>query len=189
MGSGDDNAPPPAYGDVAPPGTDRPAEDLSAFFSQLRLDSTPKGPDPDTCLAHLKLLFAIETLKEDVGYTDGLWALWNSRADGHMIAADENAVFEVPAGKADAEDSEKHQEFLSKLREKRWALFVARAVDRYEAWWRCLSDSPPLREEDRNTEHYPTFDDFPRAISEQFWTAEILPPLGKSRPHHHEALY
>lgn len=36
------------------------------------VDTIGDGPDANTCLAHLKLLSALQTLKEDVGYTDGL---------------------------------------------------------------------------------------------------------------------
>lgn len=39
------------------------------------VDTIGDGPDANTCLAHLKLLSPLQALKEDVGYTDGLWGL------------------------------------------------------------------------------------------------------------------
>src|ERR1044072_1405222 len=43
--------------------------DITASFAHLKLGNAPKQPDADTCLAHLKLLIDIQTLKTDVGYT------------------------------------------------------------------------------------------------------------------------
>lgn len=180
MGHESDNQPPPAYADAAPGAEEQkpPSLDLSPLFSQLRLTSEPGRPNPDSCLAHLKFLFAIETLKEEVGYSDGLWGLWDSRVADH--AGSENHKTEkdkISNGVADSSAS--HEEALSRIREKRWALFVARAVDRYEAWWRLQGDGPPLTEMDRDEEHSHSFSDFPKAGIAKFWAEDTLPPLGK----------
>src|SRR5690242_1185923 len=68
--------PPPAYVEVDSDANPSSAyENLSPSLFNRFLD-----PSAETCLAHLKLLFAIQAMKEDVGYTDGLWGLWDSRA-------------------------------------------------------------------------------------------------------------
>ncbi|TEA13203.1 hypothetical protein C8034_v003071 [Colletotrichum sidae] len=139
--------------------------DLTATFSSLRFE-TQKDPDVDSCLAHLKLLYAIQTLKEEVGYTDGLWNLWDSRA-GPLPDSEKAA--------SSKESEDRVKDVLAKIREKRWAVYLARAVDRYETWWKALSPYR-LREEDmkRDDEKYATFADggadFP-------WTLDVLPPL------------
>ncbi|WYZ44591.1 hypothetical protein EsH8_VII_001027 [Colletotrichum jinshuiense] len=147
-----------AEGDVA---------NLTAAFSSLRL-ATQRDPDVDSCLAHLKLLFAIQTLKEDIGYTNGLWDLWDIRA-GPAPDSDEGSS-------KDAQDRLK--KFLAMLREKRWAIFLTRAVDRYETWWKTLS-SDRLREEEMGninkfSDKYSTF---PEGIEDFPWTVDVLPPL------------
>lgn len=179
MASTNGDQPPPAYADAAPgAGQQLPSVDLAAFFARLQLSAGPGAPTPDTCIAHLKFLSALETLKEDVGYSDGLWGLWDSRANDYEHDDPGAAVQEKPAN-GDAGAPTRDQEALSRVREKRWAVFVARAVDRYETWWKMLNDSPPLTEDDRLDSHSPAFIDFPKAGTAQFWTEDILPPLGK----------
>jgi len=197
----DNTAPPPAYGDAViadgftgPPGAggNAPgAADVTASFAALRLSDSPRDlPDADTCLAHLKLLFALQSLKEDVGYMDGLWGLWDSRADdatARAAAADASAsrsekkdprIGEKDSAKNPARDES--MAILSQLREKRWAVFLARAVDRYEAWW----DSLPKRfltvaDMDSLTES-PYYTGFVKsAPPPQLFDETRMPPLGK----------
>ena len=59
------------------------------------------------------MLSAFHALKEDVGFADGLFNLWDGRCE---------KVGNV-------------EEALGKMREKRWALYVARAAERFEDWW------------------------------------------------------
>lgn len=166
-----DGAAPPAYtalGD-APPPTGPPKQllpeeldQLNSAFASLSLPLVATKVEPDTCLAHLKLLFAFYGLKEDVGYTDGLWEVFNSRAD-----------------KADAKTEKKDSDpgsVLAKLREKRWALYVARAVDRYEAWWNTFP-SDPLVNSDCNSPS-PKYAYFTEGTTSKKWTSQLLPPLG-----------
>jgi len=120
----------PAYSETAPAidqdGNGFPSNsNITASFSNLALSNSPCDPTPHTCLAHLKLLFAIQALKTDVGYTDGLFGLWDSRA---MVPASQwnHGAFR---------DEEAKREQLARIREKRWAIYLARAVHRYEIWW------------------------------------------------------
>ncbi|MBE3043275.1 hypothetical protein IMZ48_12035 [Candidatus Bathyarchaeota archaeon] len=128
-----DYDPLPAYSPTVPGSTTAPAaladaketekkapvEDITSAFSSLHLTDEPLNlPNAETCLAHLKLLYAFRGLRDEVGYTDGLWGIADPGEDSKAP--------EVPL------------KTLSMLREKRWAVYLARAVDRYEAWWASL---------------------------------------------------
>ncbi|KAJ9667710.1 hypothetical protein H2201_002245 [Coniosporium apollinis] len=90
--------------------------DLSARLANLSLDEKTPFPTADQCIAHLKLLEAFQNLRDEVASHEGLFGITPPPAD---LAADSTA--------------------LARVREKRWAVFVARAVDRFEMWWtKCL---------------------------------------------------
>jgi hypothetical protein len=187
-------APPPAYDAInATDATAAEAASKTAAFQNLRLHVVPADPDVDTCLAHLKLLFAIQWMKEDVGFADGLWGLWDARV-GPISPVLKGRPEKEKKGK-DADEREpspeekvraKNLKALSQIREKRWALFVARAVDRYETWWKSLmaaSPSRPLSEADMEIRGFPMFEGFPtdqRAL--MWWLEDMLPPLGMFFP-------
>ena len=156
---------PPAYAETGPVGgpPGPSAEELNAAFSNLALpDVPPAFPTADHCLAHLKLLNSFQALKEDIGYTDGLFGLRDERC-------------EVLEGK-------ERDEALAKTREKRWALYIARAVERFEVWWLkylcILEDSKRLEGKEMTSTNlrYMAFtaDGRPRK-----WTTAMLPPIGK----------
>jgi hypothetical protein len=200
-GNGEPPAAPPAYNaseineSVADGRTpedfrDPPAEEdiakvkLTEAFDRLSLRSGSKFPDVDTCLAHLKLLFAIQSMKEDVGYTDGLWNIWDTRAgdsetDADLHGPEEGALPE--SGPAMDDTTKKRLAVLSKIREKRWAIFLARAVDRYEAWWASMQrPGTVLTETDFSDRGSKTYDRFVSADDHLLaWDASNLPPLGE----------
>jgi hypothetical protein len=169
-----ENAIPPAYDtrritSLSPEDVDQ----LNSAFSSLNLPLVSHKVTQDTCLAHLKLLFALQTLKEAIGYTDGLWQIYDSR----LFPGRKNASIEK------VDDETKRN--LALLREKRWALYVARAVDRYEAWWGSLS-SDPLTEIDmgEDTVKYTAFTSgFNNIAANHVWKNNNLPPLGKDPVH------
>lgn len=99
------NSPPP-YKEQAESET----TNINAAFENLNLSSTiaQTTPTADQCLAHLKLLFAFQSLKEDVGYTDGLFGLWDSLA---------GPLEEKKSVEAKMQD--KQLQLLSQIREKR----------------------------------------------------------------------
>ena len=136
-------APPPSY--------DQHAQNAPAF------------PEADQCLAHLKLLSSFHALKEDVGYTDGIFGLYDAKCE---MATNRDAS-------------------LAKMREKRWALYVARAAERFQDWWLhvlChMEPSSRLEGKDiaSGAAHYTEFTNDGRARQ---WTPEMLPPLGKDLP-------
>lgn len=189
--SEDTAAPPPAYSEAStiqqpPPALESAADTghggvtagLSAAFDNLALPDEPSNPTVDTCLAHLKLLFAFQWMKEDVGLTDGLWGLWDARAG----PANRPPEKEKDAPESTVQERIKDQtlQALSNIREKRWALFVARAVDRYEAWWKSLPGRP-LSERDMDELGSVAYANFPTSLNRPMeWTEDMLPPLGMS---------
>lgn len=152
---------PPSYEASDPVPPEKIAE-LNSAFSTLDLSTqNPDIPDADQCLAHLKLLSAFHALKEDVGYTDNLFGLADSRC-------------EILEG-------QERDEALAKTREKRWSLFLARAVERFEHWW--LKVLFPREGEQRlsSKEMLSTnqaFMEFTTKGKFQIWTVDMLPPLG-----------
>lgn len=154
--------------------------DITAKFAYLNLPAEPpKGtPNEDTCLAHLKLLHAIHSLKEDVGYSDGLWGLWDDR-----VAKDTDIIIggAVPSGieLSTLGGDDKVKLALSRLREKRWAIFVARAVDRYEAWWDAVGRTKEMLTETDMKTHGSRYIDFPTSGKPMSWSVDTIPPLGK----------
>lgn len=142
------------------PATGPGPEELNRAFSNLKISESPSSfPEPEHCLAHLKLLFVFHSLKEDVGYTDGLFGLWNSAY----------------------ERAENKEETLAKLREKRWALYIARAVERFEIWWLevlCTLEPTQRLEGKEMVSNNLRFIDFPKKGTVQQWTVGMLPPIG-----------
>ncbi|KAK3395823.1 hypothetical protein B0T20DRAFT_419958 [Sordaria brevicollis] len=178
-------APPPAYTTVDESAT----ADLTAAFDQLKLADAASDPTVDTCLAHLKLLFAIQSMKEEVGYTDGLWGLWDSLAgpldqiektfaDKKKTPSDVKKPLVSQLEGDDEKAAKKTLENLSKIREKRWALFLARAAQRYEVWWNSLPGGQPLTERDMEEDTGFEYLTFPTDDNATFdWTEDKLPPL------------
>ncbi|KAK4202939.1 hypothetical protein QBC40DRAFT_251640 [Triangularia verruculosa] len=181
----DDESPPPAYdGPLTPSTSQQPQQhlgqtpstedevDFTAPFAGLSLSNSGSNPTADTCLAHLKLLFAIQSLKEEVGYNDGLFGLWDSLV-GPVIVDEEKRRL------AGAEH-DKTLETLSRIREKRWALFVARASERYEVWWKSLPGQRILSERDMQepARDQDAYAKFPADANLGFgWREDMLPPL------------
>lgn len=162
-----DELPPPAYQEFPPEeqlqsqlNGDEPVivEIPSLKFLHVGTAETTTV-DRDRCILHLKLLAALADLRETISTTDGLFGIGDYQI--------ENFQDEQTRGKA-----------LVRVREKRWAVYTARAVDRYADWWTsCIPVS----------EAFPTID----SIQEKEYTAltdspelsssmrSMLPPLGK----------
>ncbi|KAK4129812.1 hypothetical protein N657DRAFT_640483 [Parathielavia appendiculata] len=187
------DTPPPAYSARAPSDAcyahnaiENQAVSLTAAFEDLVLSDLPVDPSVDTCLAHLKLLFAIQWMKEDVGFADGLWGLWDAQA-GPMDPVHRRRPEKVKKEKDEPEPSaeeklrEENLKTLSLIREKRWALFIARAVHRYETWWKSLMDvfpQRPLSEADMEIPGFVMYEGFPTDRKAVFrWREDMLPPL------------
>ena len=165
-GNGNGTEAPPSYAPTDPTAPDdgpSPAE-LNAAFANLRLGDVPlEFPTADQCLAHLKLLNTFYTLKEDIGYTDGLFGLWDAKC----------------------EVLENKEEALAKMREKRWTLYIARAVERFEDWWvkyLCTREHGNRILAKEMVSSNAVFQQFTERGRAQKWTVEDLPPLGSSIP-------
>jgi hypothetical protein len=164
------DAPPPQYtAQEATPLNGPTLEEISASFANLTVEDHPKNfPDTNIALAHLKLLEAFFVLKQEIGYTDGAFDLWDSR------------VPSAPEGKEeDPQAKNTRLEALSKIREKRWALYVARAAHRFETWWTSMlctyENSQMLRQEDMRTAMFTRWTGEGKV---QKWTPAMMPPLG-----------
>jgi hypothetical protein len=157
----DKQAPPSyAYNDPELDAPTGPSAELSAAFASLNISNMPPTfPQADHCLAHLKLLSTFNAMKEDVGYTDGLFGLWDAKC----------------------EMTDNKEKTLALIREKRWALYVARAVDRFEGWWlNVLCANPNVRLQSRSmVENVREYSQFTSIGQPQKWTPEALPPIGK----------
>ena len=153
---------PPSYAPTDPIAPEQVAE-LNSAFQTLHLSAqNPEFPETDQCLAHLKLLSAFYAVKEDVGYTDNLYGLSDARCE--ML------------------EGQERDKALAMMREKRWSLYVARAVERFEDWW--LKVLVPLEGGQRlmGKEMLVTnldFMQFSRMGRPRSWTVNMLPPLGK----------
>ena len=112
----------------------------------------------DECAAHLELLELFADLRDGVAHHDGLFGLWN-----------------VTASSRGTQNRD-----LGELREKRWAVYVARAVDRFEAWYSACVRKEEINSKiaaitvhavNRQNLHFAR----DRAVAE--WAPERLPPL------------
>ena len=148
-----DNSPPPSYA----VNDDNAVPDITAAFANLNLQASGK-PTVDQCIAHLKLLEAFHQLREDIALQDGLFGL---RDDF------------VPSNASQKERAE----LLTKIREKRWAVYVTKAAYRFQRWWELVvePDAQMLRQKD-----------IPTAFKEKIETGRALsidrdhlPPLGE----------
>ncbi|KAK3676397.1 hypothetical protein LTR78_003673 [Recurvomyces mirabilis] len=125
-------------GDVAPPAYAPPEydqdnvldpPDMTAGFANLKLSSKNKDgvPTIDECAAHLKLLECFYRLKQSIGSRDGIYGISDSVVTQHIASGD------------------KANELLAKLAEKRWAIYLHQAVDRFDAWLHALMpDAKPI---------------------------------------------
>ncbi|KAF2428684.1 hypothetical protein EJ08DRAFT_719442 [Tothia fuscella] len=116
---------PPDYAEHAP--QQEPPADLSARLASLDLNPIAKNGvnvTPDQCIAHLKLLEAFYILREEIGNVENLFGIASP-----PLSEKDSEVIQETQGQNPA--------FLAqvRIREKRWAVFVARAVDRFEKWW------------------------------------------------------
>jgi hypothetical protein len=112
-------------------------------------------PTPAECIAHLKLLHAFAKLRHDVGNCDGLFGISTEKMDAAELPANLNGAGgtsgSLQAGGVHERDPaqaavEAHAPgdamaaLAERIRDKRWTIFVTKAVDRYEKWWATHSN-------------------------------------------------
>lgn len=157
-----DITPPPTYRIEDPPTNELTASLRKLDLSTRNISTTTDVPSNDECIAHLKFLSVLASLREDISETDGLFGIYDASA----------GAFGSNWEKASA-----------KIREKRWAVYVARAVDRFESWFNFLPKSSVgsgqggrLRMEDiLNGRKFERLVD--TAHPKLTWTADSMPPL------------
>lgn len=115
-------------------------------------------------IVHLHLLYIFHKLRLQVGSQDGLWGIWDDRLEHHYLSAEE------------------HAQGLAKLKEKRWSIYLARAVHRYGAWWTSMGITP-LTEQDTHSTHGSRYATFTRLSNAKQWTPGNMIPIGTSDTH------
>lgn len=148
------SVPLPAYPDHEVP-------DLSARLQNLTLKGANNSQVPETAhlIAHLKFLEALYKLREDIGARDGLFGIASPRED---LRTSENQV---------------------RVLEKRWAVYVTRAVDRFERWYNTCAPATDQGVKRGKT----TLTDFRKRDFDKMYNRRYsfsfdrdeLPPLGK----------
>lgn len=134
----------------------------------LKLDGAQPTPSVGQCIVHLKLMEAFARLREEVGAADGLFGISDGLAElGQFWSADEASRAHTRA----------------QIRERRWAVYVARAANRFEHWWRAaLPNIPNGKPSDKPRQAYFAFDSPYRLMPLSFhpvqFTRAVLPPLG-----------
>lgn len=150
------DSPPPTYAVNDSNGSNGP--DITAAFSNLNLAAS-RTPTTDQCLAHLKVLESFHQLRESTACNDGLFGIRD------------NFVSEKTTDR-------ERVELLTKIREKRWAVYVARAAKRFERWWeKCVEpEAQMLTQRDILDTFDPKADQGPILA----FDCDNLPPLGES---------
>jgi hypothetical protein len=126
---------------------------------QLDLSPQPSSAPVtrDQCVAHLKLLAILADLRDTISSDDGLFGIYDGEAKRFPDSLNEARA---------------------RIREKRWAVYTARAVDRYTEWWSiALPRSSPMATikllEDVS------YENILRSETTVAWSPDTLPPLGK----------
>ena len=128
---------PPGYSEQPPefdPENALEPPDLTAGFANLALNvHTPSGvPQPNECIAHLKFLECLYRLRQSIGSHDGLFEIKDSYVTEYGVPESSDT-----AG------------YLAQLGEKRWSIYVARAVDRFLTWWANVVPTTPIAKRTR----------------------------------------
>jgi hypothetical protein len=160
-------APPPVYSRERPAArADGPVDPIRP----LNLSVYP-GPDvtttstKDECIAHLKLLAAFADLRDAIGKSDGLFSIHNREID--KFRGNPNTMNEAAA----------------LLCEKRWQVYVTRAVERFTTWWQkcvptCGVDGLDSFFTVKDVEQGKILAEAPTCKTKITWTPDTMPPLG-----------
>jgi hypothetical protein len=149
--SSSERPPPYSANEVEQPPLELPQLDLS---SNLSASTTITR---DQCVAHLKFLAVLADLRDTISSDDGLFDIYDAEAERFPDSLNEARA---------------------RIREKRWAVYTARAVDRYTEWWsHGLPGSRPMATiNDLESIDYENIINCGTIVA---WSTENLPPLGK----------
>ena len=148
-----DSPPPPAYVHNE---SNPNVPDITAAFSNLKLAPSAK-PTPDISIAHLKLLEAFHQLREDIPLVDSRFGIKDAFSDR-------------------GESVEERTELLTKIREKRWQVYVAKAAERFERWWTTCVE--PYPGDTGMIGQSKLLTEAPDIGEKLVWNKDLLPPLG-----------
>lgn len=152
---------PPSYNQTVQLALELPKLNLGEPNSQPRGSELVRTVTRDQCVAHLKFLAVLADLRDYVSNSDGLFGLFDSDADRFPDSPNQARA---------------------RIREKRWAVFTARAVDRYTKWWfTCLPKSRPHATLTDLEE--PDYEKITDCETKILWDSKNLPPLGEWRDH------
>lgn len=151
----DEIDPPPAY---TPAATDT---NQGTHHELPRINPRPSAGAPisttvtrDQVIAHLKFLAVLSDLRDTIASTPDLFGIPDAQRE--LFGAQTN-------------------EAQIRVKEKRWAVYTARAVERYEAWWNsCLGQN---RATIRRL-YSPDYGDVAKIKGVMEWDVDILPPIG-----------
>lgn len=160
-----------------PPYSSRPSSTTAApsrsvpTLKELNFQPSPlEIPTPAECIAHLKLLHTFAKLRHEVGNHEGLFGIRTVQVDAKRSkdyanepsTADGTPQFggahEQDAGRPEVDNhgsesaSVPDAGLAERVRDKRWSVFVAKAVARFEKWWDLLQGRSiwyrPIRTDD-----------------------------------------
>jgi hypothetical protein len=134
--------------------------------------SSDTRPTAEALTTHLKLLSTFHTLRYRIENEDGLFNV-------HDLLVPSQRDIE-----ADSSLIPRREEGLAKIREKRWAIYVARAVGRFESWWRNMIPCSirGVQMERLETVHMKSktvFESLIKTARSLVFTVDNLPPLGE----------
>ncbi|KAJ5922114.1 hypothetical protein N7516_009817 [Penicillium verrucosum] len=143
---------PPPYSSTTEPIDEPPSYRQQNLPHRLSSNGFPQSEETvaiDESIIHLKFLSAVAKLQYFIKGTDKLFGIHDSEAKNFG-------------------DPRKQAQAAARIQEKRWAVYVARAVDRFTVWWQtCL---PSL-----NTRRISSLNSSPEA--KIVWSANMIPPL------------
>ncbi|PYH49122.1 uncharacterized protein BP01DRAFT_379505, partial [Aspergillus saccharolyticus JOP 1030-1] len=145
---------PPTYNQIDPSQLALPPLDLSRDAGPPEYTTVTA----DQCAVHLKLLAALADLRDSVASTRGIFDIQDPDPE----------IFQP--------DSQEANEAWARVKEKRWAVYTTRAVDRYAAWWEsCVPASlaPPTL----STLQTPSYESITTCDKPMQWSQDQLPPL------------
>ncbi|EKV07871.1 hypothetical protein PDIG_62120 [Penicillium digitatum PHI26] len=133
------------------------AEQPALQLPQLDLSSHPSSNTitRDQCVVHLKFLAVLADLRDTISSDDGLFGIYDAKAE----------IFPKELNEARA-----------RIREKRWAVYTARAVERYTKWWSTgLPRSRPMAT--INDLESVDYENILSCNTRVAWSTDNLPPL------------
>lgn len=159
--------PPPAYSRERPSArADKPLDPIRPLNLSVNAGpATITTSTKDECIAHLKLLAAFADLRDTIGKSDSLFGIDNKEIERFN---DQNTMNEAAAV----------------LSEKRWAVYVTRAVERFTIWWQkcvpvCGVDGLDSYLTVKDVELGKILAEAPGCGMRIEWTQDTMPPLGR----------